>query len=242
MISNEKVGDDMDQEKFGKFIKELRKKHNLTQKEFADKYHVTYQAVSKWENGKNMPDSALIKQISEDFNVSLEELYNGEFKSKKKKIIPIVISICVIAIIIILIIIFRFLNSDDFQFKTLSANCPNFTISGNIAYNNKKSAIYISNIEYCGGNEDEKFESIECVLYEKNGDTQTTISSYKYKGKENITLEEFLKQVTFTIDDYEKTCKVYKDNTLFLRVNASNSHHTTTTYEIPLKLDDRCKK
>lgn len=41
----------MDQEKFGKFIKEIRAKNNLTQKQLADKYHVTYQAVSKWENG-----------------------------------------------------------------------------------------------------------------------------------------------------------------------------------------------
>ena len=31
-----------------------------------------------------MPDSTLIKKISEDFNVSLEELYNGEFKNNKK--------------------------------------------------------------------------------------------------------------------------------------------------------------
>ena len=91
----------MNQEKFGKFIKELRQKNNLTQKEFADKYHVTYQAVSKWENGKNMPDSALIKQISEDFNVSLEELYNGEFKNKEKKSISIIIMICIIVIIFI---------------------------------------------------------------------------------------------------------------------------------------------
>ena len=37
----------MDQEKFGKLIKEIRKKNNLTQKQFADKYNVTYQAVSK---------------------------------------------------------------------------------------------------------------------------------------------------------------------------------------------------
>ena len=65
--------------------KNLDKDITLTQKEFADKYHVTYQAVSKWENGKNMPDSSLIKQISEDFNISLEELYNGEFKTNKKK-------------------------------------------------------------------------------------------------------------------------------------------------------------
>ena len=232
----------MNQEKFGKFIKELRQKNNLTQKEFADKYHVTYQAVSKWENGKNMPDSALIKQISEDFNVSLEELYNGEFKSKKKKTIPIIIMICIIFIIFIIVILFNVLSSDDFQFKTLSANCPNFTISGNIAYNDKKSAIYISNIEYCGGDESQKYKEIECILYEKNGETETQISSYKYDKKESITLENFLKEVTFTIDDYEKTCKVYKDGSLYLKVNASDDHHKIITYEIPLKLDDRCKK
>ncbi len=231
----------MDQEKLGKLIKEIRKKHNLTQKEFADKYHVTYQAVSKWENGKNMPDSALMKQISEDFNISLEELYNGEIKpSKKKKIIPIIIAVAIILIILIVILISR-LSSNDFQFKTLSANCPNFTISGSIAYNSQKSAIYISNIEYCGGDEQEKYQNIECILYEKNGNTEKTISTYKYQGKENITLEDFLKQVSFTIDNYETTCKVYKDNTIFLRVNAQNSHHKTITYEIPLKLDESCK-
>ena len=42
----------MDQNEFGKLIKEIRKKNNLTQKDLADKYNVTYQAVSKWENGK----------------------------------------------------------------------------------------------------------------------------------------------------------------------------------------------
>ena len=52
----------MNSEKIGKFIKEIRKKNNLTQKELADKYGVTYQAVSKWENGINLPDISLIKR------------------------------------------------------------------------------------------------------------------------------------------------------------------------------------
>lgn len=232
----------MNQEKFGKFIKEIRKKHNLTQKEFADKYHVTYQAVSKWENGKNMPDSSLIKQISEDFNISLEELYNGEFKSKKNKKLIILIIAIIILVPVIFIIMLNLFKNDDFKFKTLSANCPDFTISGNIAYNNSKSAIYISNIEYCGGEENEKYKTIECTLYEKNNDHEHLISSYKYKDNKNITIEEFLKEVTFTVDDYETTCKDYKDNTLFLRVNASNDSHKITTYEIPLKLDESCKQ
>ena len=232
----------MNQEKFGKFIKELRQKHNLTQKEFADKYHVTYQAVSKWENGKNMPDSSLIKQISEDFNISLEELYNGEFKPDKKNKKIILITLLIILTLSLFIIALNFFKTDDFKFKTLSANCPNFTISGNIAYNDKKSAIYISNIEYCGGDEHEKYETIDCTLYEKNNNTENKISSYKYKDKKSITLEEFLKEVTFTIDDYATTCKDYQDNSLFLKVNASNEKHKTVTYEIPLKLDEKCKQ
>jgi transcriptional regulator with XRE-family HTH domain len=51
----------MNPEKIGQFIKEIRVKNNLTQKDLADKYNVTYQAVSKWENGKNLPDILLIR-------------------------------------------------------------------------------------------------------------------------------------------------------------------------------------
>lgn len=45
----------MDQDRIGKFIKEIRKKENLSQQKFAEKYGVTYQAVSKWENGLSFP-------------------------------------------------------------------------------------------------------------------------------------------------------------------------------------------
>ena len=45
----------MNQEKFGKLIKSIRKEHNLTQKELADKLGVTFQAVSKWETGLSFP-------------------------------------------------------------------------------------------------------------------------------------------------------------------------------------------
>ena len=69
----------MDQEKFGKFIKQIRKDHNLTQKQLAEKYNVTYQAVSKWETGKNMPDISLIKQIAKE----LVEKYDSKVPTDK---------------------------------------------------------------------------------------------------------------------------------------------------------------
>lgn len=51
----------MNQEKIGEFIKKLRQDNNLTQKDLANKYNVTYQAVSKWERGLNIPDISLLK-------------------------------------------------------------------------------------------------------------------------------------------------------------------------------------
>ena len=76
----------MDQEKIAKLIKKIRKDNNLTQKDLAQKYNVTYQAVSKWENGINLPDTSLLRQISKDFNISIDDILEGEYSQKKKKI------------------------------------------------------------------------------------------------------------------------------------------------------------
>ena len=73
----------MDQEKIGKIIKEIRKNNNLTQADLANKYNVTYQAVSKWENGKNIPDISILKQMSKDFNIDINDLLDGKVNNKK---------------------------------------------------------------------------------------------------------------------------------------------------------------
>lgn len=230
----------MNQEKFGKFIKEIRKKHNLTQKQLADKYNVTYQAVSKWENGLNMPDTSLMRQISKDFDISIDELLDGEYKGTKKKKTYLIIAISILVLItlfIVSIIIFKpFSKDNDFQFKTLSTECKNFNISGNISYNENKSAIFINNIKYCGGDDTKEYKLIECTLYESNNNIEKKISNCKSNG-EKIKLEDFLQDVTLSIDNYEKTCKEYKENSLYLSINATDFNDKITTYKIPLKLD-----
>lgn len=75
----------MNQEKIGNLIKQIRKENQLTQQQFASKYGVTYQAVSKWENGKNIPDIALLRQMSKDFHIDIQDILDGEMTTKKKK-------------------------------------------------------------------------------------------------------------------------------------------------------------
>lgn len=68
----------MDQIKIGKFISECRKKENLTQAQLAEKLNITDRAVSKWENGKAMPDSSIMLSLCEILKISVNDLLNGE--------------------------------------------------------------------------------------------------------------------------------------------------------------------
>ena len=73
----------MNLDNIGKFIKEMRKNKNLTQEELAEKLGVNNRTVSRWENGKNMPDISLYKPLCEVLGISIEELVNGELTNKK---------------------------------------------------------------------------------------------------------------------------------------------------------------
>ena len=235
----------MNPEKIGQFIKKLRKENNLTQKDLADKYGVTYQAVSKWENGINLPDVSLIREMSKDFNISVEDILDGEISSNNKsnksnkfiKFIPILV------IILIIIVAFLLFKKDDksFDFKTVSSSCSDFKVSGSIAYNNNKSSIYISNINYCGGDDTTEYKEIQCNLYEKHENSSVMISSCK-SANNNIKLEDYLSNVELNIDDYKQACSKYNDDSLYLEISATRSDNKVVTYKIPLSLNDNCKK
>ena len=68
----------MDQIKIGKFIAECRKKNNLTQMQLAEKLSITDRAISKWENGKAVPDSSIMLDLCRELNISVNELLSGE--------------------------------------------------------------------------------------------------------------------------------------------------------------------
>ncbi len=76
----------MDLGKIGKFIAFNRKNKGLTQEQLAEKLGVTNKTVSRWETGKYMPDLSLLKPLSEELEITLNELLSGE-KLEKEKII-----------------------------------------------------------------------------------------------------------------------------------------------------------
>ncbi len=68
----------MDQIKIGRFIAECRKKIGLTQMQLAEKLDITDRAISKWENGKGMPDSSIMLDLCKELKISVNELLSGE--------------------------------------------------------------------------------------------------------------------------------------------------------------------
>lgn len=73
----------MNQVKIGKFIAECRKKNNLTQMQLAEKLNITDRAISKWENGKAMPDSSIMLDLCNELKISVNELLSGEMIGMK---------------------------------------------------------------------------------------------------------------------------------------------------------------
>ena len=65
---------ELDKEKMGLFIAQLRREKEATQKELADRLYVSDKAVSKWERGLSVPDISLLLPLAEILGVTTTEL------------------------------------------------------------------------------------------------------------------------------------------------------------------------
>lgn len=72
-------------EKRGQFLAQLRKDKGLTQQELGKMLHYTDKAISKWEQGKAMPNLEVLKKLSEIFDVKVLELMYGENEDNENK-------------------------------------------------------------------------------------------------------------------------------------------------------------
>lgn len=75
----------MDQIKTGNFLVSLRKEKNITQQQLADILQVSVKAVSKWECGEGYPSLQSLKDLSDFYGVTVDEIINGERNKTEAK-------------------------------------------------------------------------------------------------------------------------------------------------------------
>lgn len=157
--------------KIGKFILELRNEKGMTQNDLADLIPVTRQAVSRWEQGKSIPDSYTLMILSDLFDVTINELLNGERNvkdeeanmekialeiideniSKEKKIKKVtIISVIVIFVLILGFLLYYFFATyDSVKIYTINGESDNFiSDDGLMIVTKQKIYIKLGSLQY----------------------------------------------------------------------------------------------
>ena len=100
----------------GNKILALRKQHNMSQEQLAEKINVSRQTISNWELGETSPDLNQAQYLSKIFNVSLDELTHNEIQNilldkvdKNEKLIRKIINILKIILLVVIITIITLL-------------------------------------------------------------------------------------------------------------------------------------
>ncbi len=224
----------MNQEEIGNKIKQIRIDNNLTQREFADIFGVTYQAVSKWENGKNLPDISIMKLICDKYNYNLDELLGNKVKTKVKKNRLHYIILSAVIILVITGIVFFIIKNSNFHFGTINSTCDDFKISGSVAYNSSKTSIYISDVKYCGDEDNIEYKRIESTLFLSKNNVDKSLYN---DSKENVSLKDYLDEFSMQVNS--NIC-INFDGELLLSIIAYDQDEKATIYKIPLSLSDSC--
>ncbi len=166
----------------GDRIYSLRKKLGLSQEEFARRIGVSRQVVSKWEMDQVIPLTDKLKKISEEFNVSYEEIFSDqEVIGKNNNIIKyllLFLGIVIVEVVIILIYTYV-LDEGDYEYKCVGTKTyyvdkiydgdddnykyVTFVDKNNQVYNIRVKNVIINNIEVNN--------SYEFVYRSNDGDT-----------------------------------------------------------------------
>ncbi len=204
----------MNPNKIGKFIFRLRTENHLSQYQLADKIPISRQAVSKWERGQTIPDSSTLIQLSKIFNVTINELLNGERKennsikeletttlsivdehNKKTKIIKILLHtlIPIILVLIILFLGYYFINSyNSIKVYTINGQGKVFDLyEGIMILTKEKSYVKLGKIQ---NSNNYSINSIQ--LYIKDKEKEILIIEDKDIDKTIIGLHGYNEKIT----------------------------------------------
>lgn len=176
----------MNLNKIGKIIETKRKEKKLTQQQLADLLGVSNTAISKWENGNNLPDILMLEPLSEILDLdllSLITIQNNAHEECSKKCTKLrrirtykTIALIVIFISIICLTNYLTYNKTSNKFKTKSSNQvevyqisskdPDFRIDGYMIFNQKENIIILERLRYQGKDDyDIDYKKLEELHY-----------------------------------------------------------------------------
>jgi len=173
----------MDNKKIGEFILQLRKEKGVSQEEVANSIFITRQAISKWEQGKSIPDAEKLKLLSDYFNVTINEMLAGKhlknehvndiqlemYKSKNKLKKKLNLSIIMILIIIIAFLGFYFLTTyNSIKIYKVGSDSKNVFITNGL-FIITKNKIYF-NLGTIHNKTDKKILDIELYYHDEYND------------------------------------------------------------------------
>lgn len=137
----------------GKTLIDIRRENNLTQEDMAEKFHVTRQTISNWENGKSFPDLETLICISDAFHVSLDTMLKGDKEMvsemtkeqvkgrKQKQRIAIAVFAAIVLVLAVLYVLNNtstVLNPDDYRIAVKKITLEDVSID-----KNKRRATYV---------------------------------------------------------------------------------------------------
>lgn len=243
----------MNGKKIGLFIKDLRQKNNMSQNALAEKIPINREAISKWENGRTIPDSSTLIRLSEIFKVSIDEIMFGECKSKEnekelqdinlmiyddrnminKKLNKIskflIVSLIMLLIIIIAFLFYYFLNSyDSVKIYTIESVPDDIYLTdGAVMLTGERIYFRLGNIN---GVDENKISKV--ILYYGNGNKSII---YKTSSGKDALIRDF-----YDYNEYfEIKNKNIKFDSLFVDIYYDNK---VKTIQLIMKEDYSNKK
>lgn len=70
-------------------LKKLRQERGYSQQQLADKLNISRQAISKWENGKAIPDIENLQLLCEIYDVSFDTMFGNEKDDSNLESLPV---------------------------------------------------------------------------------------------------------------------------------------------------------
>lgn len=155
-----------------------------------------------------------------------------------KKQVKIIIFVVILLVIVIgIVTIVNNNNNNNNKERRVNDYCNKYGLYGNFVYNNK---IEIKNIVNCSDVNLTKYKKIDGTLFLREDNGINVMDTLEYNEDKAITIEYFLKNNSFKMDNFLDKCYSYKDN-LYIEVKVETIDDKIEMYEIPILYDGKCK-